>query len=373
MRYIFCGGGTAGHITPAIAIAEKIAERDNNAEILFIGREGGDENRAVRNAGYSLKTLKIKGLQRRVSLEAVRRVFLALKAVKEAKEIISDFKPDVAVGTGGYVSWPVIRAAHKSGIPTAIHESNSVGGLVSRMCAGMCDCVMVNFKGTEACFPKHKSVRTVGNPIRRDFYELTRAEARRRLKLRDNELYILSLGGSGGSLAINSAVTSLMRGHTSKCKGIRHTHVSGEKYYREIIRRYPEFEKGKNGCKITPYLDSIPMHIAASDIIISRCGAMTISEICAVGGAAILIPSPNVTNDHQLKNARLIEEGGGCILIEERELTERALLDAVRRLEHSDALRQKLVMAARDFFVPDSAAVIADAVTELAKAHSASK
>ncbi len=373
MRYIFCGGGTAGHITPAVAIADAIRETDTDASILFIGREGGGENRAITNAGYPLRTVNVKGLQRRLSAENLRRASLMFGAIRESRRMIREFSPDIVIGTGGYVSGPVLYAARREGIPTVIHESNSTPGLVSRICSRFSDLVLLNFKETEAHLARAKKKITVGNPIRKSFTDISRAEARKRLGIRENELYILSLGGSGGASAINKAAVAVMRSHSSRSAGIRHTHVCGERYYSEAVKDSGAVFERKTKCTLVPYLDDIHVHIAASDIVISRCGAMTLSEICAVGGAAILIPSPNVTGDHQYKNARVIYDGGGCILIEEHELSERVLLDALRELGNNVRRRTELTERARAFFIPDAAKRSASEVISLAKSHSATE
>lgn len=367
MRILFCGGGTAGHITPALAIAESILEKQPDAEILFVGREGGDENKMIEKYGFEIKTVNIHGFTRSISLDNVKNLFYVASALKKSRAIIKEFSPDVVVGTGGYVTWPVVRGASLLKIPTVIHESNACPGLVTKLLAPKCDRVLLNLIGTEKEFRKRKNIRIVGNPVRDEFLSLTKAEARRRLGVSSKEFLISSFGGSGGARTINDAVIALMKSHSANNKGIRHIHGCGNKYHEELKKEFPEFFKGKCGCIIKPYIDDMPTVIRASDAVISRCGAMTLSELSAVGAASILIPSPNVTNNHQYKNAKLMADSGAAIMIEEKELTERTLLDAVRKIENDVHLRNKLCEKIHKFYVADSATLIRDEIFSLLK------
>lgn len=365
MRIIFCGGGTVGHITPAIAIAEKISRKNEGAEILFIGREGGEENTAVTNHGFNLTTVDIKGFERKLSIRNLSNFKTALKALKKAKSILKSYSPDVVVGTGGYVTWPVVRAAQKLKIPTVIHESNACPGLTAKLLAPNCDKVLVNLSGTEAEFKHTKSIKTVGNPVREDFFTLDKAVSRKKLGISQNEFLISSFGGSGGSEKINETVIALMKSHSSKIKNIKHIHSCGNKYFNGIKEKYSEFVKGYNGCIIKPYIENMPEVITASDIVISRCGAMTIAEISAAQCAAILIPSPNVTNNHQYKNAKLLYDSGACIMIEEKHLNERELLDAVRGLENDFRKRNDMREKIKKFCVKSSSDLIISEIEAL--------
>lgn len=373
MRIIFSGGGTAGHVTPAIAIAEELREDYNKNEILFIGRFSGEENKMITDSGFVLKTINICGIERKITFNNVKNVTTAIKSLGEAKKIIQGFSPDVVMGTGGYVCWPVIKSAQKLKIPTVIHESNAIPGLAVKLLAPKCECIMLNLKGSENQFKKAKKIITVGNPVRKKFSSITRENARKKLGIKDSEFLISSFGGSGGSKVINEAVISLMKSHSSKTKNIKHIHSSGRKYYNEIKTMYPDLTNGKYGCNIKPYIDDMSTVMAASDIIISRCGAMTISEIASVGVASILIPSPNVTNNHQLKNAKLIAESNAALMIEEKDLTEKSLLELVRKLEYDEALRMNLAKRIKEQYVPDSKLVITTELKKIAQRHSASK
>lgn len=365
MKVIFCGGGTAGHLTPAVAIAESLLKHNKNTDILFICREGGEENQIIKKRGYAIKTVNIHGIERKLSFKNAKNIFIALKAVKKAKNIIKSYSPDVVIGTGGYVTWPVLKAAQKIGIPTVIHESNACPGLVTKVLASKCDKVLLNFKGSEKEFKRQDNIKIVGNPVREDFLNTDKITARKKLGISPTEFLISSFGGSGGSQKINEAVISLMKSHSSKNKNIRHIHSCGNKYYEEIKNKYPELISGKGGCIIKPYIYDIPSVIVASDIIISRCGAMTLAEISAAGCASILIPSPNVTNNHQYKNAKLIYDKEAALMIEESELNDRTLLDAVRRLETDASLRGRLSKKIKEMYVTNSKDVIVEEILSL--------
>ena len=365
MKVMFCGGGTAGHLTPAVAIAESLLNQNKDTDILFVCREGGEENQTVTKKGYKIETINIHGIERKINFNNVKNFFTALKALEKAKGIIKQYSPNVVIGTGGYVCWPVLRAAQKMNIPTVIHESNACPGLVTKLLSSKCDKVLLNLKGSEKEFKRQDNIKIVGNPVRDEFLNLDKLSARKKLGISQNEFLISSFGGSGGSERINEAVISLMKTHSSKTKNIRHIHSCGNKYYDKIKNQHPEFITGKNGCIIKPYIYDTPSVIVASDIIISRCGAMTIAEISASGCASILIPSPNVTNNHQYKNAKLISDAKAGIMIEESELNDRILLDTVRRLESNATLRESLCKKIKQLYIKESKSLIVNEIMTL--------
>jgi UDP-N-acetylglucosamine--N-acetylmuramyl-(pentapeptide) pyrophosphoryl-undecaprenol N-acetylglucosamine transferase len=366
MKIVFCGGGTAGHVSPAIAIAEEMM-KDKNTEILFIGREGGRENEAIIRRGFKVEAIKIEGIERRLSLENIKRLLLAKKAIRTSKDYLRDFGADIVVGTGGYVSWPVIKAAKSLNLPTVIHESNASPGLVSRLLSRKCDLVLLNLDGAKNEFKYKENIRVVGNPVSEEFTSITRHTARKKLGLSDSKLLISSFGGSGGSRALNEVIIDIMNTHTSKNKNIVHIHSAGQKYFDEIKKRYPEYTSDKSRCCIKPYIKDMPTLLLASDIVITRCGAMTLSEISAVGTPAIMIPSPNVTGNHQHKNAKLFADGGAGILIEEKDLSERTLLDALRYLENNPRERRLMGEKMRGFSRDNAREIIVKEIKALIK------
>lgn len=365
MKLIFCGGGTAGHITPAIAIAEKVLQKIPEAEILFVGREGGDENQTVKKRGFELKTLKISGFERKICLKNLQNLHTAMAALKKAKKIIREFSADVVIGTGGYVCWPILKSAQRLGIPTVIHESNATPGLAAKLLSKKCDRVLLNLEGSESQFKRQDNIRIVGNPVRKEFLTTDRATARKRLGLSGKDFFIFSFGGSGGSRKLNDSVIELMESHSTKNKNVRHIHACGRKYFNDIKKNSPHLTCGKAGCIIKPYVDEMALMMKAADVVIARAGAMTLAEIAASSTAAILIPSPNVTNNHQYKNAKHLHERGAAIMIEESELSERSLCDAVKRLENNIQLRNAMAESSNSFFIPDSVEKITNEILNL--------
>lgn len=350
MRVIICGGGTAGHVTPAIAIAEAILESSPDSQITFVGREGGDENNAIIRRGFTLEPLRIEGLSRKFSVKSFKKMFVVFKALGKAGAIIKKTNPDIVIGTGGYVCWPVLRAAQLMGVPTVIHESNATPGLTTRLLAPRCKRVLLNFPYADGDYRKTKNLCIVGNPLPSELTRISREGARRRLGLSSGDVFILSFGGSGGAGTINEASVSLMKNYSARSPRIKHIHATGKKYYDAIKKAEPGLCAGRNGCRILPYIDDIYAYMKAADIIICRCGAMTLSEAACAGVAPILIPSPNVTDDHQYKNAKRLVDRGAAIMIEERELNERTMLDAVRYLECNPDARRKMRERISEFY-----------------------
>ena len=341
MRILFAGGGTAGHINPAIGIAEEVLFRDRKSSVAFVGRRGGAENASITKGGYKLYTMNVKGLERKLTLRNIKSLFLAVKAMGDAKGIIRDFTPDVIVGTGGYVSWPILRYGIKAGIPTVMHESNVYPGLVTRKLSSKCDLTLLCSEDSIKHLKDPKRTAVVGNPLRRGFYEGTRNDARRALGIGSGDILIVSFGGSLGSEAINNEVIRLMEQYSLKDGRIRHIHSAGQRYYEKIRSSYPKLTSGDSGCIIKEYIDDMPRIMSAADIVISRAGAMTLSEIARAAVPAILIPSPNVADNHQLKNAEALARKDAAVLIEESDLNER-LIGTVKELAESAHLRKKL-------------------------------
>lgn len=350
MKIIICGGGTAGHVTPGIAIAEVIKENDSSAEIVFIGREGGEENEITKRHGYRLEALRISGFTRKITPMNVKSLFLALSALKKAKSFIRSFKPDIVIGTGGYVSWPVIKAAQGLRIPTAIHESNVYPGLTTRTLAKGCDRVLLNYSETASYLKRKDNTVTVGNPILSDIVQGTRESARRKLGIRNDEIFILSFGGSGGSEIMNRNIIELMTQYSQSKRNVQHLHASGRKYFHAVKSAHPELIQGTLGCRIVPFIEEMPTYMNAADIVISRAGAMTLSEIAAASVVPILIPSPNVTDNHQYKNSRLYSDADAALMIEEASLTPRLLIEKVNFLVENRSLRLKLRKNLRNFY-----------------------
>lgn len=336
MRVLFAGGGTAGHINPALAIAGYLREKQPDAEILFIGNRGGMEEKLVPKAGFAMKTIVISGFQRKMTPKAIAHNVKTLTRVvtssHQARRIIREFAPDLCVGTGGYVSGPVVRTAMKLGIPAVIHEQNAYPGVTNKMLSADAARVMMAVSDAEKYMKPGARCVLTGNPIRPEILREERAAARKKLGVDDRPL-ILSFGGSLGARKVNEAVADLM---THTIPGGKFQHIHG---YGQYSRWMPDLlrEKGIDPDK-TPQLDlreyihDMPVCLAAADLVISRAGAMTLSEIQATGKGSILIPSPNVAENHQFHNAMALVSRGAAEIVEEKDLTGDVLWEKVQKI-----------------------------------------
>ena len=357
MKILLCGGGTAGHVYPAIAMAEIIKSKYPDAEFMFIGREGGGENDIPISSGIPLGLIDCEGIDRRSVFRALKGLFKSLSAVKRAKAIIKDFAPRLVIGTGGYVSWPVITAARSLKIKTIIHESNAFPGLVTRMLAPRCDATLLGFPSAEEYLKRPKRVLCTGNPTRREFKALSRDEARRRLGIPKSQFLVVSFGGSLGAEAMNDIIPEAMLRLREKHPNYTHVHACGRRFFDKSAREHPELVR-KQGSRIIAYIENVPLWFSAADLAITRSGAITISELTAANLPSILIPSPNVTDDHQSRNARAVSESGGAILLPEQDLTVESLLKIIEdilsdksRLSHMRASmpRDSMIKFEREF------------------------
>ena len=364
MRIILSGGGTAGHITPAIAIAETVLTYDRTAEITFVGTPHGMENELVGRAGYPMRHVNVRGFSRSLSLRNIGALYLALVSPLRAERILADLCPDIVIGTGGYASWPILRAAARRGIPCAVHESNAVPGMTVKRLAPLVSEVWLNFKEANRYLPKNSSrFLETGNPIRRDFRTVSRGEARKRLGLTEKDFLLLSFGGSLGAARINEVAPLLGAALLPRFQNLRYVHGSGRAHYEEMCKKeggffHPRFS-------LLPYIEDMPLYMGAADTVICRAGAMTISELSLCQKCAILIPSPNVADDHQTKNAMLLEKSGAAAVMEESLLSAEGLAAQVARLIEDPLLRAERERRIRRFSHPDANGRILSRVLEL--------
>lgn len=352
MNVIFTCGGTGGHINPAIAVANKMKERHPDCNILFIGAKGHMEEQLVPKAGYRLECLPGSGLSRGKNLAAIKKNAKALKCVLEAvsrcKKIIREFQPDVIIGTGGYASFPALYAGSRLGIPTCVHEANAVPGLTTKMAANVADRVLVCFEESKNYYKDPTKVEVVGMPVDRAFLETTREEARAALGMGEEPL-LVSTFGSQGAKVMNELIAELFALERAENFPFRHIHATGSFGWKWM----PSFVKEKGvdldkcpSIDMREYIYNMPTLLAAADVVIGRAGSGTCNEIAAAGTPCILIPSPNVTNNHQEKNARVLEAGKGAIVLLERETTAQQVYTQVKKLmedkEKSSKMRTQL-------------------------------
>ncbi len=336
MRIIFAGGGTAGHINPALAIAGYVRERQPDADILYIGAKGGMEERLVPQAGFEFKGITVQGFKRRVSFKALKEnvvtVKKAISASTAAKKIIQEFKPDICVGTGGYVSGPVLRAAAKLGIPTIIHEQNAYPGITNKMLSKKAARVMLAMPAAREHFKGKCNFVDTGNPVRGDILKQEKNEARMQLGL-DERPVILSFGGSLGARKINESLADIIA-RSAQDGRYQHIHAYGQygKWFPKLLEdKGADLEKAKN-LDIREYINDMPVCLAAADVVIARAGAITLSEIQVMGKPSILIPSPNVAENHQYHNAMSLVEKNAAVMIEEKDLTPEKLTEEIDKL-----------------------------------------
>ena len=356
MRVLMTGGGTGGHINPAIAIADCIKENQKESEIAFVGTAKGMENKLVGKAGYPIFHVEIRGLKRSLSLSNLKTAYYVLTSPHKAKKVIQDFKPDLVVGTGGYVCWPVLKAASMMGIPTALHESNAVPGVAVRLLEKRVDKIFVNFESTIAALSHPEKAVRVGNPLRSDFSGLTQAAARRQLGLSEEFRYfILSCGGSLGAEKINDMALRLMKDYTAHHPEIYHLHACGSIEKEACFAEFKRLGLDQfSNLELVEYIYDMPQRMAAADLIIGRAGAMTLSELALQKKPCVLIPSPNVTNNHQFKNANVLAAKGAAVVFEEKDLTGEKLIGAVSGLLADEKRLQAMAKAIGCFAVPDS-------------------
>ena len=373
MNVIFTCGGTAGHINPAIAVANILKERHPDCKILFIGAKGHMEEKLVPQAGYDLKCLPGSGLVRGLSPKAMKKNVQVIRdllgSIKECKKIIQAFQADVIVGTGGYASFPALYAGSKLGIPTCVHESNAVPGLTTKKAANRATRVLVCFEESARHYRRPEKVEVVGMPVRKEFITTQKEAARKELGL-DNRPLIVSAFGSLGAKAMNGVVAQMMKLESEEGMPFQHIHATGSfgwKWMPEHVRSLGVDPETCDGLDMREYIYNMPTVMAAADLIIGRAGASTCNEIGASGTPCILIPSPNVTNDHQMKNARILEDRGGAVVLAEPEATAEKLYDTVKNLLADGEARSKMSAALRVMVVMDSADRICDIVEELAK------
>lgn len=347
MRILFATGGTGGHINPALAVANRIkAVYGDEAEILFVGTPDHMESRLVPEAGYDFKTIRISGFQRSFTPKNIARNFATLFRIvtssQEAVKIIKEFNPDVVVGFGGYVSGPVLRDANKLGIPIAIHEQNAFPGITNKSLAKVADVVMLTSEeARERMECKNEPVVT-GLPVRDELINMSRAEARVTLGLPEDKPFILSMGGSLGAEAVNKAVTGLIviKEEDRDCV-FMHAYGQYGKWVPERLIELGVDLEHRDDIILREYIDDMQLCMPAADILICRAGASSLYEIRALGKASILIPSPNVAENHQYYNAMELVNNGAAKIIEEKDLTPTLLADTINELlAHPEQIRE---------------------------------
>ncbi len=347
MRVIVTGGGTGGHIYPALAIADKFKEEDSNTDILYVGNIEGIEKDVVPKSGYPMAMVDARWLDKSNPWQLIKTGARVTKGILEAGRVMRKFKPDVVIGTGGYVCFPVIVAGNRFGAKTFLHEQNAYPGLANRTLERFVNKIFLGFSDAAKYFKDPSKMVEAGNPVRKSFFNLEKSKARQKLGFPQEDFVVLSFGGSLGAEKINEVAFELMRvmnGH----ENARMVFGTGKWYYDSIIEKAKEGGISLAGnIHIKDYIDDMENYLAASDLIISRAGALSVAEMTVCGRASILIPSPNVTGNHQYFNAKAVADRGGAILLEEKDLTAEKLIEEVIYLKNNPEAIERMGRAAK--------------------------
>ena len=357
MRAIIAAAGTGGHINPGIAIANKIKEKENNSEIIFIGTNRGLENDLVPRAGYELKTINAHGLERKLSIQNFKNLYETYKSIGEAKKIIQNFKPDVLIGTGGYICVPTVIAAKKLGIPVVLHESNAFPGIAVKLFKKKANKILVGFKDAKERLGNRENVIVTGNPIKlkkQNYTEIQKEKIKQELGLKIDKPVVLVFGGSQGAQSINRSLIEIIV--NKKNKNYQIMWAAGPEQYDKIKSKLNEvninIDKIENA-KIVPYIYNMEEVMNTADLVVCRSGAMTITEISVVGKPAIFIPFPFATENHQEYNARVLEKVGAAKIILDKDLNSEILGNTINRMVKDKEKLKQMGENARKVAIPD--------------------
>lgn len=351
MRIVVSGGGTGGHIYPALALIREIQNKTEEAEFLYIGTKKGLESDLVPRENIPFKSIHITGFKRKLSLENIKTIFRFLKGVSDSKKMLKEFKADIVIGTGGYVCGPVVYAAAKLGIPTIIHEQNSVPGLTNKFLSKYVDKIAICFEEAKTYFPKEKVVLT-GNPRASEVLGKDGIKGRMSAGLKTNVPLVLIFGGSRGARPINEAVVKSFAQLREKPYQV--LYVTGDAHF-EDVKKEVELVGNPENVVIKPFIHNMPEVLAGTDLTIARAGATTLAELTSLGIPSILIPSPYVTNNHQEKNAQALSDHGAAQILLEKDLTSKKLIDSMDQILIDDKKLKEMKQAAKKLGIPDAA------------------
>ena len=372
MKFVLTCGGTAGHINPAIAVAQRLRELLPDCEILFLGAEGKMEMELVPRDGFPIRSLRVTNLSRGHHLADVGHNIATMKNViesgHEARRILKEFRPDAVLGTGGYVCYPVLHEASRLGIPTLLHESNAVPGLTTRLLSEHVSCVFIGYDESRQYYSKVSDLRVSGTPVRGAFGAYTREQAKAELGLDPDMPLVVSMWGSLGSGHMNEILVRMLPLMRNQ-RDFFLIHATGSYYHRDVTEKLKAAGLNPKECNadIREYIFDSARVLAAADLVLCRAGASTLAELSSMGKPALIVPSPNVTNHHQEKNARLVERAGGARVLLEGEFDEYSFLTEIRSLLSDPDGLQTMSVRMRELSVPDALEQIVNAVLEYAR------
>ncbi|OSB10891.1 undecaprenyldiphospho-muramoylpentapeptide beta-N- acetylglucosaminyltransferase [Paraclostridium bifermentans] len=364
MKVLLSGGGTGGHVYPAIAIANKIKEENPDAEIVFVGTEKGIESEIVPKYGYELRTVTVQGFKRKIDFDNVKRVFKLFKGLEQSRRIVKKFKPDVVIGTGGYVSGPVLFNASMGKVPAIIHEQNSFPGVTNKILAKMVTKVLTSFEDSHGRFPEETRNKLVltGNPVRKEILISKKSNSRRKLGIQEDKKMVLCYGGSGGSRKINDSMKVVIRNLVNE--DVAFIYATGKNFYDGFMSDISDLQL-KPYQKVVPYLEDMASALAACDIVIGSAGAISLAEITALGKPSIIIPKAYTAENHQEYNAKSVESKGAGIAILEKNLTAETLNDTVFKLLGDRDLLIDMSNASKEIGKPEAIDIIYKEVMEV--------
>lgn len=370
MNVIFTCGGTAGHVNPALALAGYMQKMDADTRILFVGTPRGIERSLVEKAGYAFRAVEVSGFSRRISVESLvhnlKSVKNLLVAPARAKAIIREFQPDLVVGTGGYASYPIVKCAAQLKIPTAVHESNMVPGLTTKMLESFADRIMVGFEDCRAHYKNPEKIVVTGTPVRGDFFDLDRAQAREKLGLTDERPLLVSFWGSLGASTMNEMMVDFFAKEAAEGYPFHHIHGVGSSGWGKMQSDMAQRGLANGGgLDVREYIHDMATVMAAADVVLCRAGASTVSELTALGKPAVMVPSPYVTNNHQEKNARILERHNGAVVVLEQQTDGAALYDTVSAVLRDDERRAQMSRGMEELGVKDATQRLYDTVMAL--------
>lgn len=361
MKIVVTGGGTGGHIYPALSIADRLMEKYPDSQVLYIGAKDGLEEKIVPEYGYDFKSIEVKGFMRKINLENIKRLMLVQKALSNSKKILKEFKPDMVIGTGGYVCGPVVMAANKLGILTAIHEQNAFPGVTNKLLAKNTDVVFLGFEEARKRLKTNKEIIYVGNPVRDDILSKDKQESRAELGIPQDKKMLLIVGGSGGQKSLNDSFLELYDHFIEKDYAFMH--ITGKRYFLDV--EFDIKDKPRKSYQIVKdYELEIPKVMMASDLVICSAGASTIAELNAMGKSSIIIPKAYTAENHQEYNAKFISANGAGKHILESELTSQLLGEAIDDILGNDELRESMENASKNLYPLDP---LGKMINELAK------
>ena len=367
MRIVLSGGGTGGHVYPALAIAEQILKEQPNAEFLYVGTRSGLEQEIVVKSGLPIQfeSIEITGFRRKLSIDNLKTVLRFLSGVRRSKQLLRKFKPDIVIGTGGYVCGPVVYAAARLGYPTIIHEQNVLPGLTNRFLSRFASCIAVSFKGSESNFPKAKRVIFTGNPRATTVSNADAAKGRASLGLLPDVHLVVIVGGSRGARAINNVMVNIVP-MLSRLPQVHFVCITGDAQYAGTLQRINDQQSDQmEHYQVVPYIHNMPEVLAAASLIVNRAGASFLAEITALGIPSILIPSPHVTNNHQEANARWLEQAKAAEVVLEKDLTAEDLFSLIEKIVQDPIRSEFMSKQSKRMGNPESARLFVQEIKSL--------